>query len=202
MRLFPLKTERSSSGLIEFPNISQAVLAIMKCNHLPIEGKGEIVLCLSVQFKREKKRNANANDTWPYTQFVAYGQWFIKWKSYTKFSQQKIRETYPKIIEVVKFQKAILHGPLIFCLLKKQKKKLKEKHTKSSNMPTPTATITTTKTTTTTLPNHSPSSPSIYLPPSTIPIPFRFTTSTRRAKLFGVKSGKLFSSVALKILIW
>jgi len=48
VRLFPLKTERSSSGLIEFPNISQAVLAIMKCNHLPIEGKGEIVLCLSV----------------------------------------------------------------------------------------------------------------------------------------------------------
>lgn len=41
VRLFPLKTERSSSGLIEFPNISQAVLAIMKCNHLPIEGKGE-----------------------------------------------------------------------------------------------------------------------------------------------------------------
>ncbi|KRF79372.1 uncharacterized protein Dvir_GJ21415, isoform P [Drosophila virilis] len=38
VRLFPLKTERSSSGLIEFPNISQAVLAIMKCNHLPIEG--------------------------------------------------------------------------------------------------------------------------------------------------------------------
>lgn len=63
VRLFPLKTERSSSGLIEFPNISQAVLAIMKCNHLPIEGKGEIVLCLSVQFKREKKRNAKSNDT-------------------------------------------------------------------------------------------------------------------------------------------
>ncbi|KAL9912729.1 heterogeneous nuclear ribonucleoprotein L isoform X3 [Glossina fuscipes] len=40
VRLFPLKTERSSSGLIEFPNIAQAVLAIMKCNHLPIEGKG------------------------------------------------------------------------------------------------------------------------------------------------------------------
>lgn len=41
VRLFPLKTERSSSGLIEFPNIAQAVLAIMKCNHLPIEGKGK-----------------------------------------------------------------------------------------------------------------------------------------------------------------
>jgi len=54
VRLFPLKTERSSSGLIEFPNISQAVLAIMKCNHLPIEGKGEIVLCLSVIQKKVK----------------------------------------------------------------------------------------------------------------------------------------------------
>jgi len=45
VRLFPLKTERSSSGLIEFPNIAQAVLAIMKCNHLPIEGKGKIDTC-------------------------------------------------------------------------------------------------------------------------------------------------------------
>lgn len=54
VRLFPLKTERSSSGLIEFSNISQAVLAIMKCNHLPIEGKGEIVLCLSVIKKKVK----------------------------------------------------------------------------------------------------------------------------------------------------
>ncbi|KAL5289168.1 HNRNPLL family protein [Megaselia abdita] len=40
VRLFPLKTERSSSGLIEFATIGQSVLAIMKCNHLPIEGKG------------------------------------------------------------------------------------------------------------------------------------------------------------------
>lgn len=41
VRLFPLKTERSSSGLIEFANIALAVVAIMKCNHLPIEGKGK-----------------------------------------------------------------------------------------------------------------------------------------------------------------
>jgi heterogeneous nuclear ribonucleoprotein L len=41
IRMFPLKTERSSSGLIEFPSIAQAVLAIMKCNHTAIESKGE-----------------------------------------------------------------------------------------------------------------------------------------------------------------
>lgn len=38
--MFPLKTERSSSGLIEFSNVAEAVLAIMKCNHIPIENKG------------------------------------------------------------------------------------------------------------------------------------------------------------------
>lgn len=38
--MFPLKTERSSSGLIEFPSVAQAVIAIMKCNHIPIESKG------------------------------------------------------------------------------------------------------------------------------------------------------------------
>lgn len=40
VRMFPLKTERSSSGLIEFSNVAEAVLAIMKCNHIPIESKG------------------------------------------------------------------------------------------------------------------------------------------------------------------
>lgn len=44
VRMFPLKTERSSSGLIEFPNVADAVLAIMKCNHIPIESKGESVM--------------------------------------------------------------------------------------------------------------------------------------------------------------
>lgn len=71
-----------------------------------------------------------------------------------------------------KFQKAILHDPLTFCLLANQKKKSKEKHTESSNMPTPTATITTTTKattkTTTTLPNHSPPSNSLA------PLPFPF----------------------------
>lgn len=52
--MFPLKTERSSSGLIEFPNIAQAVLAIMKCNHLPIEGKGKYCyLFLFIIFRNE-----------------------------------------------------------------------------------------------------------------------------------------------------
>lgn len=41
VRMFPLKTERSSSGLIEFPSVALAVLAIMKCNHIPIESKGK-----------------------------------------------------------------------------------------------------------------------------------------------------------------
>lgn len=41
VRMFPLKTERSSSGLIEFPNVAEAVIAIMKCNHIPVENKGE-----------------------------------------------------------------------------------------------------------------------------------------------------------------
>lgn len=40
VRMFPLKTERSSSGLIEFPSVSEAVIAIMKCNHIPVENKG------------------------------------------------------------------------------------------------------------------------------------------------------------------
>jgi heterogeneous nuclear ribonucleoprotein L len=40
VRMFPLKSERSSSGLIEFSNVAQAVLAIMKCNHTAIESKG------------------------------------------------------------------------------------------------------------------------------------------------------------------
>lgn len=40
VRMFPLKTERSSSGLIEFPSIAESVVAIMKCNHIPVENKG------------------------------------------------------------------------------------------------------------------------------------------------------------------
>jgi heterogeneous nuclear ribonucleoprotein L len=51
VRMFPLKSERSSSGLLEFPSIAQAVLAIMKCNHTAIESKGQ----KRIQFKLQKK---------------------------------------------------------------------------------------------------------------------------------------------------
>ncbi|XP_041449274.1 heterogeneous nuclear ribonucleoprotein L isoform X12 [Drosophila obscura] len=63
VRLFPLKTERSSSGLIEFPNISQAVLAIMKCNHLPIEGKGtKFPFIMKLCFSSSKSMNGAWNN--------------------------------------------------------------------------------------------------------------------------------------------
>lgn len=42
VRMFPLKTERSSSGLIEFPSVAESVIAIMKCNHIPVDNKGWI----------------------------------------------------------------------------------------------------------------------------------------------------------------
>ncbi|XP_050097815.1 heterogeneous nuclear ribonucleoprotein L isoform X7 [Anopheles aquasalis] len=40
VRMFPLKSERSSSGLVEFPSVALAVQAIMKCNHTAIDHKG------------------------------------------------------------------------------------------------------------------------------------------------------------------
>ncbi|XP_047000111.1 heterogeneous nuclear ribonucleoprotein L isoform X1 [Schistocerca americana] len=40
VKLFPLKTDRSSSGLIEFEDIGQAVEALMMCNHVPIQNPG------------------------------------------------------------------------------------------------------------------------------------------------------------------
>lgn len=43
VRMFPLKSERSSSGLVEFPSVALAVNAIMKCNHSAIEHKGRIL---------------------------------------------------------------------------------------------------------------------------------------------------------------
>lgn len=51
--MFPLKSERSSSGLLEFASVAQAVLAIMKCNHTAIESKGERGWpCLQPEMKR------------------------------------------------------------------------------------------------------------------------------------------------------
>ncbi|CAH1284817.1 unnamed protein product [Diabrotica balteata] len=40
VKLFPMKSERSSSGLLEFENITDAVAAVMACNHAAIESPG------------------------------------------------------------------------------------------------------------------------------------------------------------------
>jgi heterogeneous nuclear ribonucleoprotein L len=42
IRMFPLKSERSSSGLLEFSSIAQAVQAIMSANHTAIDSKGSL----------------------------------------------------------------------------------------------------------------------------------------------------------------
>ncbi|XP_059608552.1 heterogeneous nuclear ribonucleoprotein L isoform X3 [Phlebotomus argentipes] len=58
VRMFPLKTERSSSGLIEFSSVAQAVLAIMKCNHIPIESKGtKFPFIMKLCFSSSKSMN-------------------------------------------------------------------------------------------------------------------------------------------------
>ncbi|XP_037034053.1 heterogeneous nuclear ribonucleoprotein L isoform X2 [Bradysia coprophila] len=62
VRMFPLKTERSSSGLIEFPNVADAVLAIMKCNHIPIESKGtKFPFIMKLCFSSTKNMNSAWN---------------------------------------------------------------------------------------------------------------------------------------------
>ncbi|XP_037918067.1 heterogeneous nuclear ribonucleoprotein L isoform X3 [Hermetia illucens] len=61
VRMFPLKTERSSSGLIEFSSIAQAVLAIMKCNHLPIEGT-KFPFIMKLCFSSSKSMNGAWNN--------------------------------------------------------------------------------------------------------------------------------------------
>ncbi|XP_037293144.1 heterogeneous nuclear ribonucleoprotein L-like isoform X1 [Manduca sexta] len=73
---FPLKSERSSSGLMEFQNISQSVMAIMACNHATIQHPGAkfpfvMKLCFSSsrqigqgkgqQQKQEQNQNTNQN---------------------------------------------------------------------------------------------------------------------------------------------
>ncbi|KAG6463155.1 hypothetical protein O3G_MSEX013704, partial [Manduca sexta] len=73
---FPLKSERSSSGLMEFQNISQSVMAIMACNHATIQHPGAkfpfvMKLCFSSsrqigqgkgqQQKQEQNQNPNQN---------------------------------------------------------------------------------------------------------------------------------------------
>lgn len=41
VKLFPMKSERSSSGLLEFESTSEAVAAVMACNHAAIESPGK-----------------------------------------------------------------------------------------------------------------------------------------------------------------
>lgn len=41
VKLFPLKSERSSSGLIEFSSVGIAVAAIMECNHTALENSSK-----------------------------------------------------------------------------------------------------------------------------------------------------------------
>lgn len=49
VKLFPLKSERSSSGLIEFSSVGVAVAAIMECNHTALENSSKFPLFTSVR---------------------------------------------------------------------------------------------------------------------------------------------------------
>ncbi|XP_073965959.1 heterogeneous nuclear ribonucleoprotein L [Choristoneura fumiferana] len=72
---FPLKSERSSSGLMEFQNISQSVMAIMACNHATIQHPGAkfpfvMKLCFSSsrqigQGKGQQKKENQGQDSNP-----------------------------------------------------------------------------------------------------------------------------------------
>lgn len=57
VKLFPMKTDRSSSGLLEFETTAEAVAAVMACNHAAIESPGNylvnykhLLLCSLVDF--------------------------------------------------------------------------------------------------------------------------------------------------------
>ncbi|XP_022828668.1 heterogeneous nuclear ribonucleoprotein L-like isoform X4 [Spodoptera litura] len=63
---FPLKSERSSSGLMEFQNISQSVMAIMACNHATIQHPGAkfpfvMKLCFSSSRQIGQGKGQNPN---------------------------------------------------------------------------------------------------------------------------------------------
>uniref|UniRef100_A0A336KYI4 CSON001530 protein n=1 Tax=Culicoides sonorensis TaxID=179676 RepID=A0A336KYI4_CULSO len=63
IRMFPLKSERSSSGLVEFSTVAQAVLAIMKCNHAAIEAKGsKFPFIMKLCFSSSKTMNGAWNN--------------------------------------------------------------------------------------------------------------------------------------------
>jgi len=71
VKLFPMKSERSSSGLLEFETTSEAVAAVMACNHAAIESPGTkfpfiMKLCFSSSRNmtiRNNFDNGNANNT-------------------------------------------------------------------------------------------------------------------------------------------
>lgn len=50
IKLFPLKSERSSSGLIEFSSVGAAVAAIMECNHTALENSSTSASVLTSYF--------------------------------------------------------------------------------------------------------------------------------------------------------
>ncbi|KAK7874369.1 hypothetical protein R5R35_007830 [Gryllus longicercus] len=69
VKLFPLKTDRSSSGLLEFDDISAAVEALMMCNHLPIHnpagGKFPYImkLCVLIITSDSYNRSVGGNES-------------------------------------------------------------------------------------------------------------------------------------------
>ncbi|CAG5093907.1 Similar to HNRNPL: Heterogeneous nuclear ribonucleoprotein L (Homo sapiens) [Cotesia congregata] len=60
IKLFPLKSERSSSGLIEFSSVGVAVAAIMECNHTALENSnGKFPYIMKLCFSSSRTIPAN-----------------------------------------------------------------------------------------------------------------------------------------------
>ncbi|XP_066151258.1 heterogeneous nuclear ribonucleoprotein L [Euwallacea fornicatus] len=70
VKLFPMKSERSSSGLLEFENTTEAVAAVMACNHAAIESPGTkfpfiMKLCFSSSRSMTIRNGDNGNGPSP-----------------------------------------------------------------------------------------------------------------------------------------
>ncbi|CAH1125133.1 unnamed protein product [Ceutorhynchus assimilis] len=70
VKLFPMKSERSSSGLLEFETTTEAVAAVMACNHAAIESPGTkfpfiMKLCFSSSRSMTIRNGDNANGSTP-----------------------------------------------------------------------------------------------------------------------------------------
>ncbi|VEN59055.1 unnamed protein product, partial [Callosobruchus maculatus] len=68
VKLFPMKSERSSSGLLEFENTMEAVAAVMACNHAAIESPGTkfpfiMKLCFSSSRSMTIRNGDNSMDS-------------------------------------------------------------------------------------------------------------------------------------------